>query len=100
MLDIKLKSNKKISLLIAITVTVLCSAGFMALYPTFETKADTHYRDSLSRDEFLSYLYRGNYILYKDIAEKTGETSCSYEELYLSVEEEYARDSDMRIWTF
>lgn len=95
MLDIKLKSNKKISLLIAITVTVLCSAGFMALYPTFETKADTHYRDSLSRDEFLSYLYRGNYILYKDIAEKTGETSCSYEELYLSVEEEYARDEDM-----
>ncbi len=38
-MDIKLKSNKKVSLLIAVAITALFSIGFMALYPTFEKKS-------------------------------------------------------------
>ena len=62
MLDIKLKNNKKIGVLIAVIITALFSACFMALYPTFEKKADMYYKDSLLREDFLGYLYRGNCI--------------------------------------
>ena len=56
MLDIKLKNNKKIGVLIAVIITALFSACFMALYPTFEKKADMYYKDSLLREDFLGYL--------------------------------------------
>ena len=89
MLDIKLKNNKKIGVLIAVIITALFSACFMALYPTFEKKADMYYKDSLLREDFLGYLYRGNYIVYKDIREKKDGTNYNYEDLYLKIEEEY-----------
>lgn len=92
-MDTKLKNNKKISILIAAAVIALFSAGFMALYPTFEKKADLYYKDSLLRESFLDFLYRGNYILYKDMKEKMDETSYNYEDLYLKMEEEYVSGS-------
>ena len=48
-----------------------------------------YYKDSLLREDFLGYLYRGNYILYKDIREKKDGTNYNYEDLYLKIEEEY-----------
>ncbi len=91
-MDIKLKSNKKVSLLIAVAITALFSIGFMALYPTFEKKADIYYKDSLLNEGFLKFLYRGNYILYKDIREKADGIGYNYEDLYLKMEGEYVSD--------
>lgn len=93
MLDIKLKNNNRICLMIALLVTAVFSAGFMALYPSFENKADNYYKDRLSGNPFLEYLYRSNYVLYKEIAEKVNETNYSYDDLYLDIEEEYVQQT-------
>ena len=77
MLDIKLKSNKKLSLFVVTLVIALLSIGYMSLYPTFENKAEGRYQDSLSGDDFLERLQRSNYVLYKEISEKTDGTYLS-----------------------
>ena len=97
MLDIKLKSSKKICLLIACMITALFAGGFMALYPVFESKADKYYKDGLSSGSFLEYLYISNYVLYKELAEKTNETMYGYDDLYLDIEEEYVASRDIHM---
>ena len=85
-MDIKLKSNRKMGLLIAGIVTALFAGGFMALYPVFEEKAQGYERDKLKSDEFLQSLYCSNYVLYKDMIEKVEQTNYSYADLYLDKE--------------
>ena len=97
MLDIKLKSSKQICLLIACMITALFAGGFMALYPVFESKADKYYKDGLSSGSFLEYLYISNYVLYKELAEKTNETMYGYDDLYLDIEEEYVASRDIHM---
>ncbi len=97
-MDTKLKSNKKICLLIACLIAALFAGGFMALYPVFESKADQYYKDGLSSGMFLGNLYKSNYVFYKDIAEKVNETIYSYDQLYLDIEEEYPTDVRTRGW--
>ena len=95
MLDIKLKNSNKFKLFILIMAIVLSCAGYMALYPTFESKADKYYKDSLSEDVFLESLQRGNYVLYKEISEKVDGINYSYVDLYLDTEEEWVMDINM-----
>lgn len=99
MLDIKLKNNK-FRFLILILAIVLCCAGYMALYPTFESKADEYREDGLSKDEdaFLGSLQRGNYVLYKEILEKVDGRNYSYVDLYLDMKEESVSDIDRDIF--
>lgn len=97
MLDTKLKSNKRVCLLIACIITALFAGGFMALYPVFESKADEYCKDGLSSGSFLENLYKSNYVFYKEIAEKVNETIYSYDELYLDIEEEYETGRDVRM---
>lgn len=97
-MDIKSKSNKKISLLAVLVVAILFSAVFLSRYPQFAQNANGHYEDYIQGDSFLEGLYWANYVLYKDMAEQTDEKKYSYEELYLDIREEtvpesYADDS-------
>lgn len=86
-MDIKLKNNKSIGLLIAGIITALFAAGFMALYPSFEEKAQEYQLDGLQGEELLHGMYCSNYVLYKDIMEKVNQTKYSYADLYLDKEE-------------
>lgn len=95
MLDIKLKSNKKLSLFVVTLVIALLSIGYMSLYPTFENKAEGRYQDSLSGDDFLERLQRSNYVLYKEISEKTDGTNYNYTDLYLDTKQELVGDINM-----
>lgn len=79
--------KKKKSFLALAALVILAEAGFMALYPEFQKKADLSYESVLQGDDFLQTLYKSNYVLYKDIADKTGGTNKSYAELYLETEE-------------
>lgn len=82
-MDIRLKSNKKIGLVIVGVITALFAGGFMTLYPTFEEKALEYQTDELKSDDFLQSLYCSNYVLYKDMMEKVEQTDYNYVELYL-----------------
>ena len=95
MLDIKLKSNKKLSLFVVTLVIALLCIGYMSLYPTFENKAEGRYQDSLSGDDFLERLQRSNYVLYKEISEKTDGTNYNYTDLYLDTKQELVGDINM-----
>ena len=95
MLDIKLKNNKKLNLFIVTLVIALLCIGYMSLYPTFEDKAGEYYKDSLSTNNFLERLQRGNYVLYKEISEKVDGRKYNYTDLYLETKQEAAGDINM-----
>lgn len=88
-MDTKLKSNKKVNLIIVAVIIALFAAGFMALYPVFEKKAALYEEDGLLSERFLEFLHQSNYVLYKDVVEKVGESSISYVDLYLNITEEF-----------
>lgn len=82
-MDTKLKNNHKFSLLIAVILVLCASVGFSALYPMFGKRAAEYAGNVLSSESFLTELYWGNRVLYKELAEKVQGESLRYRDLFL-----------------
>lgn len=98
-MDTKLKSNRRISLLLAVITAVAAAAVFMLQYPSFEKQVEEYYKyrqNSLLGDEFLNDMYWSNYVFYKDMKEKADGRSYTYEELYLNITEAQAAQDPER----
>ena len=89
MLDTKLKSGKKNrALWTGIFITIIAAVLFVVMLPEFERKATANYESCLNSaiegEDFVSALIQCNYVLYKNIMDKTDNKVYSYEELFLS----------------
>ncbi len=51
-MDIKSKSSKKFSFLIALMLIAIATIGFGMMYPSFAKRASNYYVDELHRDDF------------------------------------------------
>jgi len=80
------RASIKYSLLAAALVTALFSLIFLSHYPNFQKNAQIFNGNGLQDDNFLVRMNVGNYILYKDIVEKTEQKSYSYYDLYMDLE--------------
>lgn len=87
-MDIKSKSNKKFSYLMALVWVMLAAAVFLAFYPVLKEQASYYYTDQLKSDQLLRQMYQGNLVLYKNMLGRTGQEDVSYADLYLKFEEE------------
>ncbi len=91
-MDIKSKSSKKFSYLIAIILVLLSVASYIAMYPVFEKRADNYYTDVLHSEQFLYEIYQSNTVLYKDMVEKVQGKTVRYQDLYLKLSESTVED--------
>ncbi|MDO4303269.1 MAG: HAMP domain-containing sensor histidine kinase [Bacillota bacterium] len=82
-MDTKSKNNHNLSLLIAVILVLCASVGFSALYPMFGKRAAEYAGNVLSSESFLTELYWGNRVLYKELAEKVQGESLRYCDLFL-----------------
>ena len=82
-MDIKSKSNKKFSYLMALVWVMLAAAVFLAFYPVLKVQASYYYTDQLKSDQLLRQMYQGNLVLYKNMLGRTGQEDVSYADLYL-----------------
>lgn len=101
-MDTKSKNNNKLSLLITVILVLAASIGFSALYPMFGKRAAEYAGNVLSSESFLTELYWGNRVLYKELAEKVQGESLRYRDLFLQTVEymdadgaEYADSEEM-----
>ncbi len=104
MLDTKLKNGNQGSTYkkgngakwIGIFIAGIAAALFTALMPEFDKKARTHYEEagsnSIESEQFLTSLIHCNYGLYKNVMDKSGAKTYTYEELYLEKELETSDD--------
>ena len=86
-MGIKLKDNKTISFLmifVLISAAVIC---FCVQYPVFERNARRYQVDILQDEEFLTNVYQGNIVLYRELAERVSGKSVKYRDLFLHVSE-------------
>lgn len=75
----------------AVILVAAAGAIFLSMYPGFNERAENYNQDSrqsIQGEDFLLMLYKSNYVLYKEIADKTEETSYNYADLYLELERE------------
>jgi len=86
-LDIKSKNNNKSGIVIAVILVLAAAVGFSALYPVFKKRANDYAGSVLSSDSFLTELYWGNRVLYRELAEKVQGESVRYRDLFLRVDE-------------
>lgn len=86
-MDTKLKSNKKISLLIALLLIAAATICFSAQYPVFKRNVQHYQVDILQSDEFLTDIYKGNMVLYRELAERVKGERVKYRDLFLQVTE-------------
>ena len=100
MLDTKLRNGKKNGAKWAgILITALASILFVVMIPEFERKAQSFYeasqKDIIEGEDFIASLIQCNYVLYRNVMDKTDNRSYAYEELFLSEEvEDIAQGSD------
>ena len=87
-MDTRSTNSKRFSFLIAGLLVVVASAVFLMMYPFFQEKAAEHEVDALSSDSFLTELYQGSCVLYKDITETVMGEATDYADLYLTIREE------------
>ncbi len=86
-MDTKSKSNRKTGILTAIVLVLIAAVSFSALYPVFGKKAEEYAASVLGSESFLTELYWGNRVLYRELAEKVSGRSVRYSDLFLQVEE-------------
>lgn len=90
MLDIKSKSSKKTKITSVILIG-LAAALFVALFPQFEKRAEEYCKSFQMSDfedeNFVKMFLRSNYVLYKDVMDKSGEKNYTYQELYMEKQE-------------
>ena len=88
MLGTKLRSNKKLSIILVGFLALAAAVSFFGMYPFYEKKAVIYYTDVFHSDEFLEELYKASCVLYKDIQEKVRGEAVDYAELYVSITDE------------
>ena len=98
-MDTKLKNNKKISLLIAFLLITIAVVIFCAQYPVFKKNVEKYKVNILQSEGFLTNVYRGNAVLYRELAERVAGESVRYRDLYLDIEEKLV-DSDASYYSF
>ncbi len=86
-MDTKLKNNKIISILIVFLLISAAAVCFCAQYPAFERNARDYKVDILQDDEFLTNVYQGNLVFYRELAERVKGGSVNYRNLFLQVTE-------------
>lgn len=91
-MDTKLKNNKKISFFIAGALVAAAVILSLAAYPLFEKRAAEYFTERIYSNAFLEEVYQSNYVLYKDIKDKTDQKNYSYEELFLDIQEKISDD--------
>ena len=96
-MDTRSTNSKRFSFLIAGLLVVVASAVFLMMYPFFQEKAAEHEVDALSSDSFLTELYQGSCVLYKDITETVMGEATDYADLYLTIREEKMEVTDMAV---
>ncbi|MCM1125803.1 MAG: ATP-binding protein [Lachnospiraceae bacterium] len=89
-MDTKLKNNKRISFLLAFLLVTVAVVIFCSQYPVFEKNVQKHKVNVLQSEEFLTEVYRGNLVLYRELAEKAAGELVQYKDLFLQVEEKEA----------
>lgn len=92
MLGTKLRSNKKLSIILVGFLALAAAVSFFGMYPFYEKKAVIYYTDVFHSDEFLEELYKASCVLYKDIQEKVRGEAVDYAELYVSITDEAVSD--------
>ncbi|MCM1038194.1 MAG: HAMP domain-containing histidine kinase [Ruminococcus sp.] len=90
-MDTKLKNGRKNrALWTGLVLSFLAAALFTLMLPEFDRQAAAVYEssqnDMIEGEYFISSLLQCNYILYKNIMDKTDNKVYAYEELYLSEE--------------
>ena len=86
-MDTKLKSNKKINFLIVFLLLTAAVIVFCVQYPVFERRAQNYKVDVLQSDDFLTDVYKGNMVLYRELAERVRGERVKYRDLFLKVSE-------------
>lgn len=86
-MDTKLKNNKKISLLIVLLLLAAAAICFCVQYPVFSRNVKHHQVDILQSDDFLTDIYKGNMVLYRELEERVTGERVKYRDLFLRVSE-------------
>ena len=81
-MDTKLKSNKKISILIAFLLITVAVAIFCVQYPVFKKNVEKYKVNILQSEGFLTNVYRGNAVLYRELTERVAGESVRYRDLF------------------
>lgn len=93
-MDTKLKSSKN-EKIIGILFVAVVSILFLALFPRFEKEVERNSiqdeAELFENEEFINVLLKSNYVLYKDVVDKSGR-SYSSEDLYVEMEEQEVKD--------
>lgn len=84
-MDTKLKNNKKISLLIMLLLIAAATICFCVQYPVFKRNVQRYQVDILQSDEFLTDIYKGNMVLYRELMERVTGERVKYRDLFLQV---------------
>lgn len=98
-MDTKLRNNKKISILIAFLLITIAVVIFCVQYPVFKKNVEKYKVNILQAEGFLTNIYRGNAVLYRELTERVAGESVRYRDLYLDIEEKLV-DSDTSYYSF
>lgn len=98
---IKLKNGNKAKIT-GILITVFAAALFTALFPAFQKHAANRASNYSSyygwpeqeEEEFLNFLIRSNYALYKNVMDKGSDKVYTYKELYISEDLSEIKETD------
>ena len=88
MLDIKLKNNRKYSLIAAGVIIAIAVTGFLASYPILGDRVQKNFSDNAIGSELLEQIYRSNLVLYKDLYDRIHQENVDYAKLYMQITEE------------
>lgn len=85
-MDTKLKNNKK-SVLIVLLLLAAAAICFCVQYPIFTKNVQRYQVDILQNDDFLTNVYKGNMVLYRELTERVKGERVKYRDLFLRVSE-------------
>ena len=100
MLDIKLKNNRKYSLIAAGVIIAIAVTGFLASYPILGDRVQKNFSDNAIGSELLEQIYRSNLVLYKDLYDRIHQENVDYAKLYMQITEEELTAGEINIRTF
>lgn len=87
-MDIRLKNNKRFTILLSAGILLLVSVVLYLLYPFLHDRAELFLADEMKNETLIEALYRQNYVLYQDYREFIDQKESSFGELYFSVEKQ------------
>lgn len=96
-MDTKLKSSNKAKRT-GILLSVLAAVIMVSLFPRFDKRAEEYYEsawgEGLEGEFFASALIQSNFILYKDVLDRSGDKKYTYQELYMEERLDHVEDAD------